>query len=63
MHIGIDRDELADQVAKEVTKSRKFKKKNRKSIKIDTSYISPFFYLLFLRSVVKTYLKEKLFAE
>ncbi len=59
----MEENELADRAAKEATGWRKVKKKNGKSIEIDTSYTSSSTHLPFLRSAVKTYLKKKLFAE
>lgn len=62
-HIGVEGNELADRAAKEATEWRKVKKRNGKSIEIDTSHTSSSPHLPLLRSAVKTYLKEKLFAE
>ena len=56
-------NELADCAAKEATGWRKVKKRNGKSIEIDTSHTSPSPSLPFLRSAVKASLKKKLYAE
>lgn len=54
---------MADRAAKEATGWRKVKRRNGKSIEIDTSHTSPAPDLPFLRTAVKTSLAERLYAE
>ena len=62
-HIGVGGNGLADKAAKEATGWRKVKRRNGKSIEIDTSHTSPSPNLPYLRSAVRASLAEKLFAE
>ena len=57
-HIGVDGNERADSAAKEATGWGKVKRRNGKSIEIDTSHTSPSPNLPFLRSAVKASLTE-----
>lgn len=49
-------------MAEKAIEQKKIKKQNKKSIEIDTSHTLSFCHLIFLRSVIKTNLKKKLFA-
>ena len=62
-HIGVNGNEMAGKAAKEATGWRKVKKRNGKSVEINTNHTSPSPNLPFLRTAVKASLAEKLYAE
>ena len=54
---------MADKAAKKAIGRRKIKKKNGKSVEINTNHTSPFPNLSFLKTAVKTTFAENLYAE
>lgn len=56
-------NEIADQAAKEATGWRGVKRRNGKSVEINTNHTSTSPNLPFLRTAVKAFLAEKLYAE